>query len=172
MLRKNRPQNPLTFHTNAGPGVKCCEMPKAKKGAQNAKKVTQNTPLNTFRFLLLFSRTSRLVYNWSNHVHCLSIFIRSQISKFQHHMIMFNHFTACCVSSDTTSMSRILLCFNIQLWQLCSGNNVCPCIFDHKSIWTARTDKKLNVNKPDVTCTKNNTSQILIKKYRKILIFL
>ncbi len=35
--RKNKPQNPLTFCVNADPGAKCCEMPKAKKGTQNAK---------------------------------------------------------------------------------------------------------------------------------------
>ncbi len=28
--------------------------------------------------------------------------------------------------------------------------------FDHRKIWTASTDKKLNVNKSGITCTKNN----------------
>ncbi len=42
--------------------------------------------------------------------------------------------------------------------------------FDHKRIWTAVTDKKLNVNKPDVTCMKNNTSQITPKKYSDFLV--
>ncbi len=52
MPQKNKPQNHLSFRANANPGVKCCEMQKAKKGAQNVKKVAQNTPLYTFRFLL------------------------------------------------------------------------------------------------------------------------
>ncbi len=47
MPQKSKLQNPLTFRTNADPGTKCCEMRKAKKGAQNVKKVTQNTPLYT-----------------------------------------------------------------------------------------------------------------------------
>ncbi len=37
MPRKNKPQNPLTFRANTDPGVKCCEMRKAKKGVHNAK---------------------------------------------------------------------------------------------------------------------------------------
>ncbi len=45
MPRKNIPRNPLTFRANANPDAKCCEMQKTKKGVQNAKKVTQNTPL-------------------------------------------------------------------------------------------------------------------------------
>ncbi len=42
-----------------------------------------------------------------NHMHCLCICITSHIGKFLHHTIMFNHFTACCVSSDVTCVSRI-----------------------------------------------------------------
>ncbi len=45
MPQKNKPQNPLTFRTNADPGRKCCKMRNAKKGVQNVKKVTRNTPL-------------------------------------------------------------------------------------------------------------------------------
>ncbi len=48
---KNKPQNPLTFRANVDPGGKCCEMQKAKKGAQNSKKGTRNTLLYTFCFL-------------------------------------------------------------------------------------------------------------------------
>ncbi len=47
MLWINKPWNHLTFCTNADPGSKC---KKPKKGAQNAKKVTQNSPLYTFCF--------------------------------------------------------------------------------------------------------------------------
>ncbi len=39
MLRKNKPRNPLTSRVNADLGAKC------EKGAQNAKEVTQSTPL-------------------------------------------------------------------------------------------------------------------------------
>ncbi len=48
-----------------------------------------------------------------NHVHCLCMCTRSHISKFQHYKITSNHFTACCVGSDITCDSRILLCGNI-----------------------------------------------------------
>ncbi len=35
--------------------------------------------------------------------------------------------------------------------------------FDHKRIRTARTDKKLNINQPDVTCVKKDISQIFLQ---------
>ncbi len=47
MPQKNKPQNPLTFPTNADPSTKC---KKRKKGARYAKKVMQNIPLYTFVF--------------------------------------------------------------------------------------------------------------------------
>ncbi len=43
MPQKSKPPNPLSFRANADTGVKCCEMRKAKK-------VAQNTPLYTFHF--------------------------------------------------------------------------------------------------------------------------
>ncbi len=46
------------------------------------------------------------------------------MSKFQRHTITSNHFTACCVSSDSTHVLRILLYSNIQLRQLSSWNNI------------------------------------------------
>ncbi len=36
--KKNKPQNPLTFRTNANPGTKCCEMRKAKNRREMRKK--------------------------------------------------------------------------------------------------------------------------------------
>ncbi len=47
MPRKNKPRNPLTFRTNANPGMKCCKMRKAKEKGQRK---TWNTPLYIFRF--------------------------------------------------------------------------------------------------------------------------
>ncbi len=53
--------------------------------------------------------------------------IRNHVSKFQHHTTTSNHVTASCVSGDTKCASRIILCSNIQLWQLISNNiRICP----------------------------------------------
>ncbi len=53
MPQKNKPRNSSSFRAHADSGTKCCEMQKAKKGAQN-------TPLyTTFCFSFPFSHISR-----------------------------------------------------------------------------------------------------------------
>ncbi len=71
---KNKLQNHLTFCVNAKPGVKCCEMWKAKKGCEIWKKVTQNTPLHTFIF-----RISR-------------VFLRNTLWNTEHSLLNFLYF--------------------------------------------------------------------------------
>ncbi len=56
MLRKNKPQNPLTFRTNADPGAKCGEMWKAKKGDSKREKSDAKYPAIHFLFFAFCDR--------------------------------------------------------------------------------------------------------------------